>query len=62
LRLNDLALLQIIACNDEVGGFHGFDPGVICSGIIASIDECFATSNLLKNVVRFSIRDHAPAL
>jgi hypothetical protein len=27
LRLDESALPQIIAGNDEVGGFHVFDPG-----------------------------------
>src|SRR5258708_35809657 len=63
LRLDDLALLQIVACNDEVGGGHGFGPGIFPAVIFAFDDDRFATTILFKTSFAFSrLADHALAL
>ncbi len=51
--LDEFALLQILACNDEVGGFHVFDPGFFPAAIFAFGDDRFATGGLLKTAFAF---------
>jgi len=53
LRLDEFASLQIIACNDEVGGFHFFDPGSFPAPIFAFADDGFATGILFKTAFAF---------
>ena len=52
--LNEFALLQIVAGNDEVGGFHLFGPGMVAAVIFAFADGCFATDILFKTAFAFS--------
>ena len=53
LSLDEFALLQIVAGNDEVGGFHFFDPGVVAAVIFAFADDRFATVILFKTAFAF---------
>ncbi|MGY4254725.1 hypothetical protein ACVI1L_001793 [Bradyrhizobium sp. USDA 4516] len=55
LRLDHLALLQVVADDDEVGRVHGDDPSFRCAGIVASI------AGLLQQQLSFkrrSLRRH----
>jgi hypothetical protein len=47
-------LLQIIACNDEVGGFHFSDPDAFAAVIFAFADDRFATDILFKTAFAFA--------
>ena len=38
----------IVAGNDEVGGFHDFDPGSFAAAILAFADDRFAAGILFK--------------
>jgi len=51
--LDESALLQIVACNGEIGGFHFFDPGIFAAAIFAFADDRFATGSLFKTVFAF---------
>ena len=53
LHLDEFALLQIVAGHDEVGGFHGFDPGIFAAVIFAFADDRFATDILFKTAFAF---------
>ena len=46
--LDELALLQIVAGDDEVGGFHGFDPGIFPARIRSFADDRLATVILFE--------------
>jgi hypothetical protein len=50
LRFDYLALLQIVAGNDEVGGLHCFDPCFSHAAIFAPTDDPFATAMMFKTV------------
>ena len=47
-------LLQIMARNDEVGGYYVFDPGVFAALIFAFADDHFATAILFKTAFGFA--------
>ena len=53
-RLDQLALLQIVACDDEIGGVHFLRSRLFAAVIIAFADVCFATGNLFKTAFVFS--------
>ena len=61
LCLDEFALLQIMARNDEVGGFHFFDPGSFPSVILAFADDRFATGILFKTVFAFGSPPTTPS-
>jgi hypothetical protein len=44
LRLDDFALLQVVACDDEIGGGHDRDPGCIPAATFA-LPTTFCNSN-----------------
>jgi hypothetical protein len=46
LSADGFELLQIMARNDEVGGYYVFDPGVFAALIFAFADDHFATAIL----------------
>jgi hypothetical protein len=50
LCLDHLACLQIIAGDDEVGGFHGGDPGLLRVLIFAAVDNPFATATKFETL------------
>ena len=50
---DEFALLQVVARNDEVGGFHFRVPGVFTAAIFAFADVGFATAALFKTVFDF---------
>ena len=47
VRLDQFALLQIVAGNDEVGGVHVSIPGCSAAVIFAFADDRFATGNIV---------------
>jgi hypothetical protein len=50
-----LALLQIVAGDDEIGGLHCFDPCFSHAAIFAPSDECFATAMMFKTLFGFGV-------
>jgi hypothetical protein len=53
LSADGFELLQIMARNDEVGGFHVFAPGFFPASIFAFGDDRFATGILFKTAFAF---------
>jgi hypothetical protein len=49
------------ARDDEVGGFHFFDPGLLVAAIFPFADDRFATGSLFKTVFAFGSLARTPS-
>src|SRR5437899_9701190 len=61
-RLDYLALLQIVAGDDKIGGWHWFDPCASHAAIFAPSDDRFATAKMFKTLFDLDVGMLPPSL